>query len=92
MIQHRLVDAYAKLEAMQSAVWRALLVPGSHSAAVKGYVAEEAIWVAQQAVQLHGGMGMTDELGIGHGLKRILLLSRLFGDPASGIAAAARAA
>ena len=92
VIQHRLVDAYAKLEAMQSAVWRALLVPGSHSAAVKGYVAEEAIWVAQQAVQLHGGMGMTDELGIGHGLKRILLLSRLFGDPASGIAAAARAA
>ena len=92
VIQHRLVDAYAKLEAMQSAVWRALLVPGSHAAAVKGYVAEEAIWVAQQAVQLHGGMGMTDELGIGHGLKRILLLSRLFGDPASGIAAAARAA
>lgn len=92
VIQHRLVDAYAKLEAMQSAVWRALLVPGSQAAAVKGLVAEEAIWVAQQAVQLHGGMGMTDELGIGHGLKRILLLSRLYGDPASGIAAAAQAA
>lgn len=92
VIQHRLVDAYAKLEAMQSAVWRALLVPGSEAAAVKGFVAEEATWVAQQAVQLHGGMGMTDELGIGHGLKRILLLSRLFGDPAAGIAAAARAA
>lgn len=92
VIQHRLVDAYAKLEAMQSALWRALLVPGSQAAAVKGLVAEEAIWVAQQAVQLHGGMGMTDELGIGHGLKRILLLSRLFGDPASGIAAASRAA
>ena len=92
VIQHRLVDAYAKLEAMQSAVWRALLVPGSEAAAVNGFVAEEAIWVAQQAVQLHGGMGMTDELGIGHGLKRILLLSRLFGDPATGIAAAARAA
>ncbi len=92
VIQHRLVDVYAKLEAMQSAVWRALLVSGSPAAAVKGFVAEEAIWVAQQAVQLHGGMGMTDELGIGHGLKRILLLSRLFGDPASGITTAAQAA
>ena len=92
VIQHRLVDVYAKLEAMQSAVWRALLVPGSSAAAVKAFVAEEAIWAAQQAVQLHGGMGMTDELGIGHGLKRIVLLARLFGDPASGIAAAAQAA
>lgn len=92
VIQHRLVDVYAKLEAMQSAVWRALLVPGSSAAVVKAFVAEEAIWAAQQAVQLHGGMGMTDELGIGHGLKRIVLLARLFGDPAAGIAAAAQAA
>ena len=35
---------------------------------------------------------IVNELGIGHGLKRILLLSRLFGDPAAGITAAARAA
>lgn len=92
VIQHRLVDAYAKVEAIQSAVWRALLKPGCAPAAVKGFVAEEAIWVAQQAVQLHGGMGMTDELGISHCLKRIVLLAKLFGDPASGIAAIARAA
>ena len=48
--------------------------------------------MGQQAVQLHGGMGMTDELGIGHALKRILLLSKLFGDPASGYAQLAKAA
>jgi alkylation response protein AidB-like acyl-CoA dehydrogenase len=92
VIQHRMVDCYAKLEAIQSAVYRAVLQPGTPLAAVKGFVAEEAIWVAQQAVQLHGGMGMTDELGIGHGLKRILLLSKLFGDPATGITAYAKAA
>lgn len=92
VIQHRLVDAYAKVEAIQSAVYRALLQPSAPSAAVKAFVAEEATWVAQQAVQLHGGMGMSDELGIGHGLKRIVLLARLFGDPASGIADYARAA
>ncbi len=92
VIQHRLVDAYAKVEAVQSAVYRALLQPSAPPAAVKAFVAEEATWVAQQAVQLHGGMGMSDELGIGHGLKRIVLLARLFGDPASGIADYARAA
>jgi hypothetical protein len=29
---------------------------------------------------MHGGMGQTEELAIGHGLKRIMLLDRLFGD------------
>lgn len=91
VIQHRMVDGYAKVENIQSAVWRGLLQPSSPTA-VKAFVAEQAIWVAEQAVQLHGGMGMSDELGIGHGLKRIQLLSRLFGDPASGIAEYARAA
>lgn len=92
VIQHRMVDGYAKLEAMQSALYRALLNASAPVAAVKAFVAEEAIWVGEQSVQLHGGMGMTDELGIGHGLKRILLLSKLFGDSASGIAAFAKAA
>jgi alkylation response protein AidB-like acyl-CoA dehydrogenase len=92
VIQHRMVDVYSKCEAIQSALFRALLQPGSNAEAVKGFVAEEAVWVAQQAVQLHGGMGMTDELGIGHALKRILLLSKLFGDPASGYAQLAKAA
>lgn len=92
VIQHRMVDAYAKVEAAQSALWRALLQPGASADAVKAFIAEEAIWVGQQAVQLHGGIGMTDELSIGHGLKRILYLSKLFGDPAGAIAAYARAA
>lgn len=92
VIQHRMVDAYAKVEQIQSALYGALLQPGTPPAAVKAFIAEEALWVGEQAVQLHGGMGMTDELGIGHGLKRILLLSKLFGDPASDIADFARAA
>lgn len=92
VIQHRLVDAYAKVEAIQSSLYRALLQPSAPSFATKAHIAEQAIWVAHQAVQLHGGMGMSDELGIGHGLKRIVLLSKLFGDPASGIHEYARAA
>jgi alkylation response protein AidB-like acyl-CoA dehydrogenase len=92
VIQHRMVDAYAKVEGIQSALYRALLQPAAPVAAIKAHIAEEAIWVAHQAVQLHGGMGMSDDLGIGHGLKRIVLLSKLFGDPAGDILAYARAA
>lgn len=92
VIQHRLVDAYAKLEAVQSSLYRALLLPGQDRAATKAFIAENGLWIAEQAIQLHGGMGMTDELAIGHGVKRLLLLSKLFGDPASAIAAMAKAA
>jgi hypothetical protein len=43
-------------------------------------------------VQFHGGMGVTDELVIGHGLKRIQMLSRLHGDPGAAAARYAEAA
>ncbi len=92
VIQHRLVDAYAKLESIQSALYRAMLMPGQDRAATKAFVAEAAIWIGEQAIQLHGGMGVSDELAVGHGVKRILLLSKLFGDPDSAIAAMAKAA
>ena len=39
-------------------------------------------FIADQAVQLHGGMGMTDELNIGHYFKRISSINIQFGDPA----------
>ena len=92
VIQHRMVDCYARCEAIESALLRALLMPGASTAAAKAFIGEAALWVGEQAVQLHGGMGTTDELGIGHGLKRILLLSKLFGDPASGLTTLAEAA
>jgi len=47
---------------------------------VKVKLAEAGRFVSQQAVQLHGGIGMTDELIVGHHYKRLLLLSKLFGD------------
>lgn len=91
VIQHRMVDGYAKVEQMQSALYRCLLQNGD-ARGLKAFIGESSLWVAHQAVQLHGGMGMSNELGIGHGLKRIMLLSKLFGDPASDLAAFAKAA
>lgn len=96
VIQHAMVDCYDKLEQMQSGLLRLLLVPAAdRSAQIEGFkamIGENAHWIAHQAVQFHGGMGMSDELNIGHGLKRIILLSRLFGDPQSGYARLSKAA
>ena len=36
--------------------------------------------VGQEAIQLHGGMGMTDEMKVSHTFKRLTMISQLFGD------------
>jgi hypothetical protein len=99
VIQHRLTDAYVAVEQARSMVYRAALAPAGDErravAGAKAFVSEACRQVAHEAVQFHGGMGVTDELLVGHGLKRIQLLSRLWGDPdvaASTYAALARAA
>ena len=97
VIQHRLVDCYARIEQMRSTLWRALLDQVPHGragriAGAKSFIAERALAIGHEAIQLHGGMGVTDELVIGHAHKRVLLLSRLFGDPAADLATYAEAA
>ena len=46
----------------------------------KVQTAKSARFVGGQAVQLHGGMGMTDELAIGHYYKRLTMCETMFGD------------
>jgi alkylation response protein AidB-like acyl-CoA dehydrogenase len=96
VIQHRLAEAYVLLEQSRSLVFRAALAPEAErarmAAGAKAFVADAARRIAHEAVQLHGGMGVTDELLVGHGLKRIQLLSRLFGDPEQAATHYARAA
>ncbi len=43
-------------------------------------LAEAGRFIAHESVQLHGGIGMTDELIVGHLFKRLLLLAKLYGD------------
>ncbi len=43
-------------------------------------IGEAGKLVGQQAVQLHGAMGMTDELDVGHYFKRLTMIGALFGD------------
>lgn len=96
VIQHRLTDCYVALEQGRSMIYRAALAPEAERArqiaGTRAFVSDAARSVAHECVQFHGGMGVTDELLIGHGLKRIQLLSRLWGDPETAAAAFAKAA
>lgn len=99
-LQHRLVECYAALEQARSMVLRtAMLDPTTDdarwpriTAGAKAYVGEAATRIGLEAVQMHGGMGQTDELAIGHALKRVMLLDKFFGDQAHCLRSYARAA
>ncbi len=98
-LQHRLVECYAALEQCRSMIYRVALLdradrPAWNSAAAgaKAYVGNRTDLIAREAVQMHGGMGITDELVVGHAMKRILLLARLFGDADAALAEYAVAA
>jgi alkylation response protein AidB-like acyl-CoA dehydrogenase len=84
VIQHRLADLYVRLEQSRSQLYRAALSePADRPAAVaamKSYISAAAIEMGEQCIHLHGGMGMADEVAIGHGHKRILVLATLLGD------------
>ena len=86
-LQHRLVDCYARQEQARSMLYRAALTDRAEAAkwqraaaGAKAFIGENVDAIAREAVQMHGGMGITDELAIGHALKRVLVLVRLFGD------------
>jgi alkylation response protein AidB-like acyl-CoA dehydrogenase len=48
--------------------------------AAKAYIGQQARFVGQQAVQLHGGMGVVDELNVSHYFKRLTMIELTFGD------------
>jgi alkylation response protein AidB-like acyl-CoA dehydrogenase len=87
VIQHRLADMFAAVEASRSLLLMAALhadhpdvsARARAVSAAKSAIGERARYVAQQAVQLHGGVGMTEELDIGHYFRRLTLFSQLFG-------------
>jgi alkylation response protein AidB-like acyl-CoA dehydrogenase len=87
-LQHRMVDIFIALEEAISLTQHLNLSlaagepNGSKLASgAKSKVGYAAKFVAEQAVQLHGGMGMSDELNVGHYFKRISSLNVQFGDP-----------
>ena len=90
VLQHRAVDMLIRLEQAKSMAALAAgkvdsadaFERGRAVAAAKEYIGRAARFVGQQAIQLHGGMGMTDELAVGHYFKRLAAIDILFGDSA----------
>jgi alkylation response protein AidB-like acyl-CoA dehydrogenase len=87
-LQHRMADMYIHLEQARSmALLAAVRLRGGNAAerrqavsAAKYRVGQAARFVGQQAVQLHGGMGVTDELPAAHYFKRLSTFELTLGD------------
>jgi alkylation response protein AidB-like acyl-CoA dehydrogenase len=87
-LQHRMADMYIHLEQARSMALLAAVKLGSNDAgerrravsAAKYRVGQAAKFVGQQAVQLHGGMGVTDELPAAHYFKRLATIELTLGD------------
>jgi alkylation response protein AidB-like acyl-CoA dehydrogenase len=86
VLQHRMVDMHIELEQASAAVLLAVLhltddpvVRARSVSAAKATVGRAARFIGQQSVQLHGGMGMTEELAIGHYFKRLTAMQYEFG-------------
>jgi alkylation response protein AidB-like acyl-CoA dehydrogenase len=87
-LQHRMADMYIHLEQARSMALLAAVKLGSADAgerrhavsAAKYRVGQALKFVGQQAVQLHGGMGVTDELPAAHHFKRLTMIELTLGD------------
>ncbi len=93
-LQHRMADMAIHLEQARSmALLAAVKLDGLDAAerrrmvsAAKYRVGEAARFIGQQAVQLHGGMGVTDELAAAHYFKRLSMIELTLGDRAHHLA------
>jgi alkylation response protein AidB-like acyl-CoA dehydrogenase len=88
VLQHRMVDMFMEHEQSKSLMFMAGMRidegygPEAQKAisAFKVQIGKSGKFVGQNAVQLHGGMGMTEELNIGHYFKRLTIIETLFGN------------
>jgi hypothetical protein len=89
-LQHRMVEMFFACEQTKSLMYRAACSmddPGADAVdvaknimALKVMVGRAGKLVGAEAIQLHGGMGITDELNVGHYAKRLMMINTTFGD------------
>jgi alkylation response protein AidB-like acyl-CoA dehydrogenase len=88
VLQHRMVDMFMEHEQAKSLLYMAALRMSEDDevealkavSALKVQIGKGGRFVGQNAIQLHGGMGMTDELNVGHYFKRLTAIETLFGN------------
>ncbi|HEY4985315.1 MAG TPA: pimeloyl-CoA dehydrogenase small subunit [Bradyrhizobium sp.] len=87
-LQHRAADMFVAVEQARSMSMFATMAAefdnarerGTAVAAAKVQIGKSAKFVGQQSIQLHGGIGMTQEAKIGHYFKRLTMIENTFGD------------
>jgi len=85
VLQHRMVDMFIQVEQSVSMTYMATIKleddreRAKAAAAAKVQIGKACRFVGQNAIQLHGGMGMTDEMAIGHYFKRATMIESAFG-------------
>ena len=99
-LQHRMVDMYVGYEQAKSMACLACSnVDSSQDArdraravsAAKIKIADNCRHISQEAIQLHGGMGMTEEMKVSHTFRRLTMIAQQFGDAEHHLARFARA-
>ncbi len=87
VLQHRMVDMFMAAEQAVSMAYMVTLKLGEDdverakaASAAKVQTGKAGKLISQDAVQIHGGMGMTDELNVGHYFKRLTMIGQQFGD------------
>ena len=94
VVQHRLADMFMVQEQGRSMAMLATMSidnpdddQRAHDIAMaKVGIGQAGRYVSQSAVQMHGGIGMTEEYAVGHYFRRCMVIERLFGDPAHYLA------
>jgi alkylation response protein AidB-like acyl-CoA dehydrogenase len=90
VVQHRLADMFMAQEQGRSmAMLASMSIDNPDEAArardialAKVGIGQAGRYVSQSAVQMHGGIAMTEEYAVGHYFRRCMVIERLFGDPA----------
>jgi alkylation response protein AidB-like acyl-CoA dehydrogenase len=88
-LQHRMAEMFIEVQETRSILYRALAYldasPDERAAAVsaaKVVSAQSGKFVREEGIQLHGGVGVTEEYQVGHYFRRLLTLEKSFGDAA----------
>jgi pimeloyl-CoA dehydrogenase small subunit len=98
VLQHRAVDMLIAVEQARSMAMFATMMASEENAAerktalsaAKAQIGRSGKFVGQQAIQLHGGIGMTIEYKVGHYFKRVTMIDMIFGDADHHLRALAR--
>lgn len=87
-VQHRLADMLTELEMSRSSLYSALAsrfstdrtAQSRAASGCKAFIGRAGRFICENAIQLHGGLGMADEVEVGHHYRRVLAIDAAFGN------------